>query len=98
MIKSVNISLSQFVVQTKGNIASDMGGEKVMLSVNSGKYYNFGEIGGEIWDMINQKITVNQVISTLISNYEIDQRDCEEQVIAFLEKLHAENLIEVSDL
>jgi hypothetical protein len=98
MIKSVNISLSQFVVQTKGNIASDMGGEKVMLSVNSGKYYNFGEIGGEIWDLINQKISVNQVISTLVSNYEVEQRECEEQVIAFLEKLYDQNLIEVSDI
>ena len=27
------------IVQSKGNIVSDMGGEKVMLSVNNGKYY-----------------------------------------------------------
>ena len=34
----------------KGNIVSDMGGEKVMLSIENGKYYNLGEMGGEIWE------------------------------------------------
>ena len=47
-------------MQVKGNIVSDMGGEKVMLSVNKGKYYNLGEIGGDIWELI-RKISVNQI-------------------------------------
>ena len=51
MIKNQNISLNQTLSQVKGNIVSDMGGEKVMLSVNNGKYYNLGEIGGDIWDL-----------------------------------------------
>lgn len=97
MIKNVNISLNQFAVQTKGNIVSDMGGEKVMLSVENGKYYNFGESGGEIWDLLKEKISVNQLVETLIFKYEIEQSDCEEQVISFLEELLAEGLIEVSE-
>ena len=28
-----------------------MDGEKVMLSINNGKYYNLGEIGGDIWEL-----------------------------------------------
>jgi acetylornithine/succinyldiaminopimelate/putrescine aminotransferase len=97
MIKNVNISLNQYAVQAKGNIVSDMGGEKVMLSVENGKYYNFGECGGEIWDLMKEKISVNQMVEALISNYEIEQSDCEEQVISFLDELLAEGLIEVSE-
>ena len=33
-----------------------MGGEKVMLSVKNGKYYNLGEIGGEIWELIRGRL------------------------------------------
>ena len=40
MIKNQNISLENMIVQSKGNIVSDMDGEKVMLSINNGKYYN----------------------------------------------------------
>jgi len=32
----------------EGNIVSNMDGEKVMLSIKNGKYYNLGEIGGFI--------------------------------------------------
>ena len=79
----------------KGNIVSDMGGEKVMLSVNNGKYYNLGEIGGDIWELIEGKPSVNQLVATLMSNYNVEQSECEEQVISFLELLLKEGLIEV---
>lgn len=46
MIKSQTVSLNDYFVQGTGNIVSDMGGEKVMLSVLNGKYYNLGEVGG----------------------------------------------------
>jgi hypothetical protein len=96
MIKSGNISLGQSVVQIKGNIVSNMGGEKVMLSVKNGKYYNLGDIGGAIWDLIEEKTSVNQLVIKLMSNYEVAQSECEDQVISFLELLFEEGLIEIS--
>ena len=95
MIKGVNISLTQTISQVKGNIVSDMGGEKVMLSVNKGKYYNLGEMGGEIWNLIEEKIDINQLVSVLMSKYDVEQSECEEQVIEFLEHLLKEELIEI---
>jgi hypothetical protein len=97
MITKGIISLSQFVAQIKGNIVSDMGGEKVMLSVKNGKYYNLGGIGGDIWDLIGEKIQVNQLVTNLMSNYNVEQSVCEEQVISFLELLLGEGLVELSD-
>jgi hypothetical protein len=97
MITKGIISLSQFVAQIKGNIVSDMGGEKVMLSVKNGKYYNLGGIGGDIWDLIGEKIQVNQLVINLMSNYNVEQSVCEEQVISFLELLLGEGLVELSD-
>lgn len=95
MFTRQKISLYQEVSQGKGNIVSDMGEEKVMLSVNKGKYYNLGEIGGEIWDIIQEPIEVKQIISKLMFIYEVDQCECEEQVILFLNMLLNEDLIEV---
>lgn len=97
MIKSGNISLGHSVVQIKGNIVSNMGGEKVMLSVKNGKYYNLGEIGGDIWDLIDEKATVNQLVKSVMSIYDVEQSKCEEQVLSFLEHLLNESLIEISD-
>lgn len=89
-----NFSLNEKVVQGKGNIVSEMGGEKVMLSIENGKYYNLGEIGGGIWDLMQEPIKVDQVVSILISKYDVEQTECEEQVISFLNQLNEEGLIE----
>jgi hypothetical protein len=90
------ISLNHSVVQAKGNIVSDMAGEKVMLNVNKGKYYNLGNVGGEIWEMVEEQITVKQLIDSLLSEYNVGHSECVEEVISFLDLLLAEDLIEIS--
>ncbi|MEH7510936.1 lasso peptide biosynthesis PqqD family chaperone, partial [Priestia megaterium] len=54
MIKSEQILPKHVVTQSEGNIVSDMGNEKVMLNIENGKYYNLGEIGGDIWESISK--------------------------------------------
>lgn len=83
------------IEQSKGNIVSDMDGEKVMMSIENGKYYNLGEIGGVIWDLLNKQIFVNELVSILMSEYSVDQSECKEQVISFLELLYKEGLIRI---
>ena len=95
MIKNKNITLNQSVSQVEGNIVSDMGGEKVMLNVENGKYYNLGEIGGDIWNLLSEPVQVSQVVSKLISIYDVGQTQCEGQVLSFLEVLYDEGLIAV---
>ncbi|MFD0829872.1 lasso peptide biosynthesis PqqD family chaperone [Neobacillus sp. M.A.Huq-85] len=98
MIKNHTISLNNIVVQGSGNIVSDMDGEKVMLSILNGKYYNLGEVGGRIWEQIEQPIAVNQLIDNLMSYYQVEKTDCENQVISFLEVLLNRNLIQVEEM
>ncbi|KMY51875.1 lasso peptide biosynthesis PqqD family chaperone [Peribacillus loiseleuriae] len=92
------ISINQMVSQGQGNIVSDMDGEKVMLSIQNGKYYNLGEMGGEIWELMKEPISIQSLVSTLCSIYDVDQTVCEEQVIAFIAKLQDEDLIQMEDM
>ena len=93
MIKNQNISKNSFISQKQGNIVSDMDGEKVMLSIQNGKYYNLGELGGEIWELMKEPISIQELVTTLQSQYDVDQTECEEQVTAFLNQLIEEGLI-----
>ncbi|WP_264187839.1 lasso peptide biosynthesis PqqD family chaperone [Halobacillus litoralis] len=92
---SQSVALVQMVQQKEGNIVSDMDGERVMLSIENGKYYNLGELGGEIWDKIENPKPVSELIDELLEVYEVERGVCEEQVQAFLKHLRDENLIEV---
>lgn len=93
MISNQTIDLTQEVVQKDGHIVSDMGGEKVMLSIENGKYYNLGSVGGIIWDMIQEPIQVEHLIHKLTGEYDVERSVCEEQVLSFLEHMAKEGLI-----
>ncbi|MEH7106963.1 lasso peptide biosynthesis PqqD family chaperone [Bacillus sp. JJ1764] len=95
MISTQTISLASVVLQAEGNVVSDMNGEKVMLSIKSGKYYNLGTIGGEIWQLIKSPIEIMEVVNRLLKDYEIEQKVCEQDVLSFINHLNNEGLIQI---
>ncbi|WPP40623.1 lasso peptide biosynthesis PqqD family chaperone [Paenibacillus hunanensis] len=87
----------QRFVQNKNYIASDMNGEKVMLDVQSGKYYNLGTIGGRIWDLSAQASTVDEIVARLLEEYEVSQEVCKQQVTTFMGQMLSEGLVDIDD-
>ncbi|MDR3598918.1 MAG: lasso peptide biosynthesis PqqD family chaperone [Desulfosporosinus sp.] len=88
------ITLQSVISAKKDIVTADMDGEVVMLSIESGKYYNLGNTGGVIWEVITDPITVEQVIDNLVDNYDVSRGQCEEEVLAFLRDAHQEGLLE----
>ncbi|MEH6948038.1 lasso peptide biosynthesis PqqD family chaperone [Bacillus sp. JJ634] len=97
MIKNQNITLNHVLAQGLGNVVSDMNGEKVILSIDRGKYYNLGEVGGVIWDTLESRISVSDLINHLLLEYDVDKKKCEEEVISFVEHLYKEGLIQIEE-
>ncbi|MDE5413812.1 lasso peptide biosynthesis PqqD family chaperone [Alkalihalobacterium chitinilyticum] len=90
------IGLRTIVNQGPGNIVSDMDGEKVMLSIDKGKYFNLGDVGGDIWELIERPIKVEEIVEKLLKEYDVEHSQCEEQVVSFLTLLAKEDLIQVN--
>lgn len=97
MLDTKLINQSTMVNQAKGAIVSDMAGEKVMLSVKNGKYYNLGNIGGAIWDYIESPLSVKELVQKLKEVFEVDTEECNKEVTIFLEQLYSEGLIEIKN-
>lgn len=95
MIKNYSITVDQIVCQGEGNIVSDMDGEKVILSIQNGKYYNLGEVGGDLWARISESKSVKELIDDLYTQYEVEKSVCEEHVLSFLSLLVEEDLIQI---
>lgn len=97
MIKNPHLTRQTQVVQEQGNIVSDMDGDKVMMNITNGNYYNLGQIGGRIWELIAAPVSVGEVVSALMTEYEVEQSQCEEQVFSFLKHLLDQKLIQIGD-
>lgn len=96
MLKNKVIEHNQLVSQVPGNIASDMDGEKVILSIENGKYYNLGKVGGEIWNQLSLPVNLESLITNLMKEFNVPRDMCEADVQSFLEKLLAEGLVQVN--
>ena len=92
-----SISLNSLVVASKENVSSSLGDEAAILDMRSGVYYGLDPVGARIWTLLKEPHTVEELHLALIAEYEVDPKRCEADLMALLERLSHEGLIEVRD-
>ncbi len=85
------------VVAAKEQISSDLGGEAVILNLKNGVYYGIDAVGVRIWNLIQESRTVDDILNTLLEEYEVEPDHCEGDILALLQQLADSGLIEVRD-
>ena len=78
---------STVVKLTKQLNVTDLSGEKVMVDFESGKYFLIKGVGNDIWELIQNEITVGEIIDKLMSEYDVELPVCEKSVYDFLGRL-----------
>lgn len=74
-------------------MAADMNGSTVMLDVTTGKYYNLGEVGGAIWALLEQPMTLEELVNELVRQYKVSPEQCRRDTLPFVEKLAERGLL-----
>jgi Coenzyme PQQ synthesis protein D (PqqD) len=85
---------SSLVCAVKHQVSCDLGGEAVILNLESGVYYGLSEVGARIWSLIEDPCSVDQILQVLVNEYDIDAKTCESQIHALFRDLAANGLIE----
>ena len=66
-----------------------------MLNLRSGRYYGLDPVGARIWNLIQTPRTVQEIRDILLQDYEVEPDRCEGDLVALLEKLANEGLVDV---
>lgn len=74
---------------------AEVDGEAVALSVTQGICYGLDGIGLRVLQLIDPPATVADICQQLTSEYEVDERTCEADIIALLEDLETEGMVVV---
>ncbi|MFZ2959945.1 MAG: lasso peptide biosynthesis PqqD family chaperone [Candidatus Ozemobacteraceae bacterium] len=90
-----NISLDSIITLKKEIVTADLDSETVMMSVETGKYYSLGKMGSNIWRIIEDSITVENLVLKLLEKYQVTRLQCEAEVLSFLNETYKEGLIEI---
>lgn len=96
MESETSLTLQSTVARSPDQVSGDLEGKVVLLSIANGEYYNLNEVGSRMWVLLEKPIAVAALIEVLLAEFEVDRATCEQQVMAFLERLRKDKLLLVS--
>jgi|SRR5215212_4210459 len=97
MVMNPVVSERSTVVVAKDQVSSDLGGEVAILDLQAGMYYGLDEVGARIWQLLREPNVVGEIQATIAREYDVDPARAKRDVLAFLQRLAEEGLLEVKD-
>mgnify|MGYP001262783687 FL=1 len=78
-------------------ISSDLDGESVILDMESGKYHSLDTTGTRVWELLEDKISFNDIVLKLMSEYSVEGQQCTTDVKEFINQLIDLGLVETDN-
>jgi hypothetical protein len=89
------ISLHTIVVAAPEQVSCPLGEESAILNLKNSVYYGMNPVGARVWDLLKQPKSVTELRNVLLEEYEVDEVRCGDDLLALLETLRSEGLIEI---
>ena len=90
-----SIRASSIVVVTKEQVSCPLGEESAILNLKNSVYYGLDPVGARVWTLLQKPRSVGELRDTSLSEYEVEAGRCEQDLLALLESMRREGLIEV---
>lgn len=90
--------LDKSFVKDDNLMARNIAGETLIVPIRNSigdlnSIYTLNEVGALIWQMIDERTRVNQIVEAVSSEYEVTKDEAAQDVIELLDSMAAEGLI-----
>ena len=76
-------------------IWTEVDGEVVILNIASGVYFSVGGVGTRIWSLIVEQLASEEIITRLLSEFEVDETKLKEDFNSMVRDLATEGLVDL---
>lgn len=90
------ISDDAVVTRVDNVLSTDLGGELVMMHLESGSYFSLRETGFRIWELIETPRPVADIVQTMSSEYDVDADTCAADVRGFIAEMQDAGIVTVA--
>lgn len=73
----------------------DLGGEAVILNLETGKYYGLDEVGTRMWSLLTQHGRAEPAYRALLDEYEVTEDLLRQDLLGFIDELAGHRLLQV---
>lgn len=77
-------------------ISADMDGEMVMMSIENSAYYGLNAVGSELWDAMENPVSVTALCDRVTEKFDIDLASCKVDVMELLTDLRERDLVQLA--
>jgi hypothetical protein len=85
--KNIQDFKNTIICRNPSAISSELDGEAVILDMESGKYHSLDSTGTRIWTLLEDKISLDDVVLQLIGEYSVDREQCKSEVEEFINQM-----------
>ncbi|AEG01982.1 PqqD family protein [Methylomonas methanica] len=89
------LSLSSAIRRSENSLSAEVDDTVVLMSIQQGAYYSLDSIGAEIWRRLDRPMLVTELCAILKQEYDAEPTTIQRDVLALLESLDKECLIEI---
>lgn len=90
---AVTITLDSRVVVPPSVLMQEVGGESVLLNLDSERYFGLDEVGTRMWQVFAEGGSIRAACDQLLAEYEVAPEVLEGDALALLGELAAQGLI-----
>lgn len=80
-------------IRNNETISGRLHDELVMMDIQKGKYFSLNHVATQIWDMLEQPLSLEEVCSRLTEEFDIDSDQCRKEVALHLDEMQKLGLV-----
>jgi hypothetical protein len=88
---------SRFRPREEEVAAKVMDGEAILINLSNGIYYSMDKVGGLMWEMVEGKRSLEEMVAGVVTRYEVSMQQAREDVERLMEELVQENLVAAAE-
>jgi len=77
--------------------SQEVGGETVLLDLQSESYFGLDEVGTRIWQLLQQNGEVQSIFETILDEYDVEEEQLRRDLEELVEKLLEAGLVSIED-
>jgi hypothetical protein len=78
---------------TKDLLSSKIDDEVIIMGLQTDKYYGLDAIASRIWELLEEPRSLDELVSLLREEYEVEEDICRQETLALLQDLSSQKLI-----
>lgn len=76
-------------------VASDLGGETILIDLKSSMYYSMNALAGRIWSMLQEPLSAGEIQRRLLEEFEADTDESWRDIRELLQQMAEHGIVEI---